>query len=151
MPEADRERERVNKECVRGWLESRNGHVDLDRMGQFVTDDVVRWGPRPSFLEGPPRDAALFDPGPARGRDRQLLGWKPEHALYEPGSTQIEIERMVAEGNFVAAQYILRARTRRGLPYENYYHFLYECEHGRIKTIYEYVDTLYSQRTLFDD
>jgi ketosteroid isomerase-like protein len=151
MSQADRERERVNKECVTGWLESRNGDVDVERMGQFVTEDVVRWGPRPSFLEGPPRDKTVFPPGPAHGRERQLFGWRPENSIYEPGSTQIEIERMIAEGDFVTAQYVLRARTRRGRPYENYYHFLYECEDGRIKTIWEYVDTLYSQKMLFDE
>jgi ketosteroid isomerase-like protein len=143
--------ESVNKECIRGWLRAREGEYDLEHMAQFLTEDIVRYGPRPTFVEGNPREAEGLAEGPAAGRERVMRGWLPEFLPYQYGSIEVDIEHILAEGDYVAAQYVMRARTRRGEPYENFYFMLYLCEGGRIKAYWEYVDTLYSQNVLFAD
>jgi ketosteroid isomerase-like protein len=134
-------------------LLAREGRIDLEAMAQFLTEDATRIGPRPSFvagsrLPGSPM-ADHFVPGqPVQGRERILEGFADKNTPYEPDSIRIEIENLTAEGDYVSAQYTWRARTRMGLPYENYYHHLHFCENGRIKTIWAYVDTLYSSKML---
>jgi ketosteroid isomerase-like protein len=150
MPDAPDDRAHVNRECVRAWLAAREGTIDFEAMGQFLTEDSVRYGPRPSFLEGGPLEGAGYPKGPAQGRKRQINDFEdPKRFPYQPGSLH-EIEHMVAEGDYVTAQFVMRARTRAGKDYENFYHDLYWCENGKIKACWEYVDTLYSQRMLFD-
>ena len=56
---------------------------------------------------------------------------------------------MIAEGPRVAVQLVIDARTARGEPYHNHYHFAFEVRDGRIRAVREYVDTLYVQQKLF--
>src|SRR5262245_34115279 len=129
--------EQTNKECVRSYLHSREGHIDFDAMAQFLAEDVIRIGPRPSFVAGARLPEVTFVAGqPIQGRERILEGFAEANSIYEPGSIRIEIEHILAEGEYVSAQHIWRARTREGAPYENYYHHLYFCEDGKIKKIW---------------
>jgi ketosteroid isomerase-like protein len=127
-----------NREVVVRYLEAM--HVgDLNVVADCVSEDVTRYGPRPTSKYAPP----------VHGREAFLAAYHgPEY--FQMGTLSMEIEHMVAEGGFVggfvAVQFILRARTRQGAPYENYYHFLFECAGGKVKTIWEYIDTLYAQQ-----
>jgi ketosteroid isomerase-like protein len=96
---------------------------DIDVLRSVYHEDVVRWSPRPG---GPGRDGKV----PLRGRENLLA----------------EVERMVAEDDLVAVQYVMRATTKRGEPYENYYHFLLRFEDDQIIEKWEYIDTLYAQQ-----
>jgi ketosteroid isomerase-like protein len=124
-----------DKELVIKYMEAM--HVgDLEVVGACVSDDVTRYGPRPSSKFAPP----------VHGREAFLAAYHgPEY--FQMGTLSMEIEHMVEENGFVAVQFVLRARTRNGAPYENYYHFLFECAGGKVKTIWEYIDTLYAQKT----
>jgi ketosteroid isomerase-like protein len=136
-----------NKQVVREFLEVM-GRRDVEAMAPLLAEDVVRYGPRPSFLSGRAEDDTSVAAGPARGRAR-LLSDTAANAHYVPGTITIQIDQMVAEGDLVAAQFILRATTHSSGRYENYYHFLFEVRDGAIAAYWEYIDTLYSQRMLF--
>jgi ketosteroid isomerase-like protein len=123
-----------NKDLVIRYLEAMH-EGNLEVVGACVSDDVTRYGPRPSSKYAPP----------VHGREAFLAAYHgPEY--FQMGTLSMEVENIVAEGGFVGVQFILRARTRNGAPYENFYHFLFECAEGKIKTIWEYIDTLYAQQ-----
>ena len=127
-----------NKDVVLRFLDA--GHrADMATVDSLITDDVMKFGPRPS---------SPF-PSPVRGRENLLAGY--HHWVFQPRSISMEVERVIAEGDLVAVQFILRAITAKGEPYESFYHFLFQCEGGRVKSFWEYVDTQYAQRMLFDD
>lgn len=72
------------------------------------------------------------------------------HTLYRAGTIRITFEHMIAEGDWVSAQFILSAITaRKGDPYENFYHFVYRLEDGLIAEYWEYVDSQYATDMLF--
>jgi ketosteroid isomerase-like protein len=60
----------------------------------------------------------------------------------------MEVENLIAEGPFVAAQIAVQATAAGGDPYRNYYHQLFECHDGKITAQWEYLDTLYASRVL---
>ncbi len=79
------------------------------------------------------------------GRDRIMDGFfATAMTNYEPGSVEIEVTAMIAEGDRVVLQWTSRARTRQGLPYENGCIGLFELRDGRIAAVREYMDTLYA-------
>jgi hypothetical protein len=57
---------------------------------------------------------------------------------------------MVAEGDKVAVELVITGRSAKGKDYRNHYHFLFTIRDGKIKAVKEYVDTLYSQKVLFE-
>jgi ketosteroid isomerase-like protein len=136
---SDGERRAANKELVVRYLKHAH-RCDWQAMGALLAEDATHYGPRPAS----PLEPLI------RGRDN-LLRELPSHtSLYQEGTVSIDIENIIAEGDFVDIQYIQRATTARGEPYENFYHYLFECENGKIKNYWEYIDTLYAQR-LFDE
>jgi uncharacterized protein len=84
------------------------------------------------------------------GRDA-ILGEFLATALsrYEPGSLDLEIRGMIAEGEHVALQWTTRAMTRGGRRYENDCIGVFTIRHGRIQSVREYMDTLYARETAF--
>lgn len=107
----------------------------------LLSDDVTWWVPQSSPLAG--RYA---------GREAVLGLMSQGAGLYDLSvPMQTEVEQMVAEGDTVCVQLVLRARTAKGRDYENHYHFVFRLREGRIRAVREYVDTLYAQRMLFDD
>jgi uncharacterized protein len=66
--------------------------------------------------------------------------------LFEAGDPKIEVVRMIAEGNVVAAETIGRGALRNGNAYENYYAFVLEVdpEAGKVLALKEYMDSDYA-------
>ena len=107
---------------------------------ELLADDVTWWVPQSSPLgglhEGKPAVLAIM----AGGLD-----------LYDAATPiRVEVEELVAEGDWVCVQAVIRAKTASGEPYLNHYHFAFQVRDGRIAAVREYVDTLYAQRMLFD-
>jgi ketosteroid isomerase-like protein len=69
--------------------------------------------------------------------------------FYEPGSIELIPTGMVAEGDRVVLEWISRARTRAGAPYENHCIGVFTVREGRIQAVREYMDTLYAHRVAF--
>jgi ketosteroid isomerase-like protein len=88
--------------------------------------------------------------GTWRGRDA-ILGEFLATALaaYEPGSLGLQATGLFADGDHVVLEWISRARTRAGDPYENHCIGVFAIRDGRIQAVREYMDTLYAQRVAF--
>jgi ketosteroid isomerase-like protein len=67
---------------------------------------------------------------------------------YEPGSVNLEITGMIAEGDRVALQWTSRARTLDGQPYENDCIGVFTVSDGKIQSVREYMDTHYAFKAL---
>ena len=128
----------ANKALVRRYLRAMSsGDPSLP---ELLTDDVTWWVPPSSPLGGQRRGKAAVLELMASG-----IG------LYDASVPfGIEIEAIVAEGEWVALQMVMTARTAKGQPYRNFYHWAFRVRDGRICEVKEYVDTLYAQRTLFE-
>lgn len=126
-----------NKQFIRDYFDAVASGAS-DKVVAAFADDVVWWVPPSSPMAGT-----------YRGKDSVLGMFAKGVSLYAPEPMTIEILGMVADENRVAAEVHIRAKTAKGAEYANYYHFLFELEGGRIKSVKEYVDTLYAQRTLF--
>lgn len=142
-------REEADKAVVRRFLEA-CGTQDFDALADTLAPDVVQYYQRPT---GRSDDGAMLA-ATKTGRDA-ILSEIRDHfyvTLYKPGSASVSIERMIWQDGWIAAQFSLAARTfADDRPYENFYHFLYCVEDGRIARYWEYVDTAYANDTLFPD
>ena len=79
-----------------------------------------------------------------KGRDAIVALGKVAAQLY-PSDYAREIQCVIADGDRVAVQSILRAVTNAGLDYENYYVMLFEfAPDGRIDTVWEYLNLVYA-------
>ena len=128
----------ANKELVRRYLRAMSsGDTSLP---DLLTDDVTWWVPPSSPLgglrRGKPAVLELMGSGIGLYDTREPFG--------------IETEAIVSEGDWVAVQVVMTARTAKGMPYRNFYHWAFRVRDGRICAVKEYVDTLYAQRMLFD-
>jgi ketosteroid isomerase-like protein len=64
----------------------------------------------------------------------------PLFAQLEAG-IHAQIQRAIAEDDYVVVQFQGRARTKSGVPYDNTYCMVMRVEDGKIKEIPEYFDT----------
>jgi len=126
-----------NKRLVRRYFEAMRS--DSSGLPELLAEDVTWWAPSSSALGGlwAGRQAVL---------DRMASG----AGLYDSGHPMdVTIEQMVAEDDWVSVQMTLEARTARGEPYRNHYHFAFRIEDRRIREVREHLDTLYAQQKLF--
>ena len=89
--------------------------------------------------------------GPWKGRDRIVDDFLSEvgGSLYEPGSQSFEFPTLIGEGDTVALEWKVSARTVGGEDYENSYCGIFVVKDGRIYEVREYLDTGYAERKLF--
>jgi uncharacterized protein len=79
------------------------------------------------------------------GRDRIMDGFfATAMSNYEPGSVELEVTAVIAEGDQVVMQWTSRARTRDGRRYENGCIGVFTVHAGQIEAVREYMDTLYA-------
>jgi len=57
------------------------------------------------------------------------------------GHIHIHVDNLLADGDYVVAQGHGEAMTKRGVPYNNTYCWVYRFGNGQIKAITEYLDT----------
>jgi uncharacterized protein len=90
--------------------------------------------------------------GPWEGRDRIVDDFfrAVGGSLFEPGSQSFEFPTLIAEGDTVALEWRVNARTPRGTAYDNAYCGIFVVRDGRIHAVREYLDSGYAARTLFD-
>lgn len=127
-----------NKEIVRKYFEAVNKGDSETVVGTFA-DDCVWWVP-------PGSDMA----GTYEGKEAVLGLFGQGVALYDPNTPlKVEIQELVADGDKVAAQVVISAKTAKGKPYKNHYHFAFRLRNGQFVHVKEYVDTAYAHRVLF--
>jgi ketosteroid isomerase-like protein len=138
-----------NKDAVRRYLlEGIAGADHKTPISDTTTEGVKTHFPAPSFLKERWAEATE---GFMRGRAALIAAIEESHegGNYISGTTRIEVEGMVAEGDWVAVRFTIAALTSpRKEKYKNYYHHLFRMREGKIDEIWQYVDTLYSSRML---
>jgi ketosteroid isomerase-like protein len=88
--------------------------------------------------------------GPWVGRDRIVDDFLSTvgGSLFEPGSQSFEFPSLIAEGDTVALESRVRARTARGSDYDNVYCGIFVVRDGQICAVREYLDSHYAAETL---
>jgi ketosteroid isomerase-like protein len=89
--------------------------------------------------------------GPWRGRAQivdEFLA-KVAGALYEPGSQRFDFPTLIGDGDTVALEWRVQARTARHEHYDNCYCGVFVVRDGKIQEVREYLDTAYAARKLF--
>ncbi|MCG8575721.1 MAG: nuclear transport factor 2 family protein [Flavobacteriales bacterium] len=126
-----------SKQIVRDFIEAmRTSNVDT--LKTMITDDFSWW------IIGKPEYLAT-----AGEHDTEyFLGFFKGDELF-PEGTDFKTTSMTAEGNRVAAEAEFKAKTAMGTYYENYYHFLFIIENGKVKRMKEYMDT-YNAKVTFN-
>jgi uncharacterized protein len=95
-------------------------------------------------------DGELPISGTWRGRDAILNEFlATAMSYYQPGSVDLEVTRIVAEGEHAVMQWTSRARSTSGEPYENHCIGVFTIRDGKIARVHEYMDTLYAARVAF--
>jgi ketosteroid isomerase-like protein len=137
-----------NKDVVRRFLGAIPGR-DLDTMADCLTEDIVQHYQQPSARA----DAGTLGTADLHGRDAMLEEIRDNlYDIYRQGTIEVQIQQLIADGDFVCAQFIQRAITaQRGEPYENWYCFVYRFENGRIAEYWQYLDNVYATKLLFPD
>jgi uncharacterized protein len=89
--------------------------------------------------------------GPWEGRDRIVDDFLTTvgGSLFEHGSLSFDFPTLIAEGDTVALEWRVHARTAAGDDYDNAYCGVFVVRDGRISIVREYLDSGYAARTLF--
>ena len=132
----------ANKQAVRDFFDA-TVRRDGDTLSRLFADDVA-W-------QIPQSAPAPFG-GTHRGHDKVLEMFLMGAAnLFVPGTHTIDIELMVAEGDIVAAEVQMNAKTTKGPDYRNQYVFLFTFRDGKIAEFREHLDTRYAAPFLDPD
>lgn len=65
--------------------------------------------------------------------------------FYQPGSSSLAVDVQAVEGDRAVVLGRIRAITAKGAPYENRYAFGFRFEDGRIREVWELLDSLHFQ------
>lgn len=128
----------ANKELVLRFIKLAQAG-EIAQMAECLVEDYVQVFPRPG-VAGMPAGAE------SRAQIVEFLSHLS--SIYQPGSMEMEVENILAEGSLVAVQFKMKAVTARGEPYENYYVQFAQCREGKIVKCWEYCDTLYAANKL---
>lgn len=139
----------VNKTVVRKYLES-VAAFDLDGIRDCLAENVIQHYAAPSHMV----DDGNHGAETIASRDSILheIGSCFHDVLYRKGTVTIEIQSIIAEGDYVDCRFILDAMTvRANEHYRNYYNFFYRCENGKVAEYWEYLDTKYAGKLLWGE
>ncbi len=126
-----------NKALIQQYFQVVAGVDTTVSLGDLFTADVVWHVPQSNpDIKPNPRvgHAAVMD----------LLG--SGVGIYQPGSLEVKIQRLVADESAVMSQFTLVAKLANGTDYKNDYIMLFSIDSGKISEIWEYLDTLYQSQ-----
>lgn len=124
-----------NKELIKEFIEGMRTS-NVDKLKTMITDDFSWW------IIGKPDYLATA----GEHNTEYFLGFFKGSELFPEGA-DFKTTSMIAEGNKVAAEAEFKAKTAMGTDYENYYHFLFIIEDGKVKRMKEYMDTYHAKIT----
>lgn len=125
----------TNKKIVAKFVEAMRTS-DVAKLKTMITDDFSWW------IIGKPEYLATA----GEHDSKYFLGFFKGDELFPEGA-DFKTTSIIAEGNMVAAEAEFKAKTAMGSYYENYYHFLFIVEDGKIKRMKEYMDTYHAKMT----
>ncbi|CAH0495351.1 nuclear transport factor 2 family protein [Novosphingobium sp. CECT 9465] len=137
----------MNKAVVTKYLQS-VAAFDLEGIRDSLAENVVQHYVAPSFMVDDGQHGAQT----IASRDSIVEEIRScfHDVLYRRGTVTIEIQTIIAEGDYVDCRFILDAMTvRANEHYRNFYNFFYRCENGRVAEYWEYLDTKYADRLLW--
>lgn len=125
-----------NKDLVARFVDAMRTS-NIDALEQMTTEDFTWWiAGKPDYLQtAGEHDRAFF------------IGFFKGGGETFPNGVRFDVTGMIAEGNKVAAEAHLTAATAMGGTYDNFYHFLFEIDDGRITRMKEYMDTHHAKMT----
>ncbi|WP_108678250.1 nuclear transport factor 2 family protein [Mycobacteroides abscessus] len=127
-----------NQELVRRFLAGL-ARLDVRALQELITDDFSWTVPGGLSISGTYQGKSAFE-------DQFLAG---AAELFAPGSLNLEIQHLFAEGDVVVAEYIGTAESATtGKPYRNDYCVIFRIRNGRIELGREYMDTAHVAETL---
>ncbi|HTR68675.1 MAG TPA: nuclear transport factor 2 family protein [Mycobacteriales bacterium] len=91
--------------------------------------------------------------GPWHGRDQIVDDFLAAVTgeRFEAGSHKFAFPTMIADGDTIALEWHVSARTAAGEPYENDYCGIFVIADSKITAVREYLDTRYAAKTLFPE
>lgn len=119
----------------------------LEALGRGKADIIFgSLDPEPSWWIAP--STALG--GDYHGMEQVMGMFMKNGMLFKHKSIQWEIQRSIAEGEYVAVECTMRGITASGKDYFNYFHIQFHVVNGLIKGVREYNDSHYSHLQLFE-
>lgn len=125
----------ANKALAAAFIEAMRTS-DTDKLAGMITEDFRWWilG-KPAYLAtAGEHDGAFF------------LGFFKSSTAF-PEGVEFAPTSMIAEGDKVAVEAELRAKTAPGALYDNAYHFVFVIEDGKVRRMKEYMDTHHAKTT----
>jgi ketosteroid isomerase-like protein len=149
MPMSDPNTLEVNKAVVRKFLESVEA-FDLEGIRDCLAENVIQHYVAPSYMVDDGNHGA--ETITSREAILKEIGTCFHNVLYRKGTVTIEIQNIIAEGEYVDCRFVLDAMTvRTNEHYRNYYNFFYRCENSRVAEYWEYLDSKYASKLLWGD
>lgn len=134
------ERAARNKALILDYFATMNGTGSGRALPDFFGPGVVWHMPQSNPMR----------PNPRRGHAAVMELMASGVGVYKEGSIKIDLQRVIADEDGVAAQFTLSAQLANGNNYVNQYVFIFAIEDDRIAGVWENLDTLYqSQRGAF--
>lgn len=125
-----------NKTVVRDFFSSFELE-NADRILSLMTDDATWW------VNGKPH---LFSFAGLKSKADMTPILYGLFALFD-GGLKMEVKRLIAEEDCVAAESRSFGNTKNGRHYENEYHIFFRLREGRIVEIREYTDPMHAVET----
>jgi uncharacterized protein len=134
----------ANKALIQRWIgpadEGPGPFLLSDAALGLLAEDAVWHLPPTAEIPG------IDDSRTVRGRQAIHAIQRRAGEIYDVATIQVEIRNLLADGDWVVLQYLMRCRATNGNDYEQEYLFVFEIHDGRIATIWDYYDTLQVSR-----
>lgn len=123
-----------NKALVQRYFSVVTGADTDTDLGSFFAADVT-WQV--------PQSNPAIKPNPRIGHAAVMDLLTSGVGIYQPGSMDIQQQRVVADESSVVVQFTLVAKLARGTDYKCDYVMLFSISDGKIDGVWEYLDSLY--------
>ncbi len=128
-----------NKKIVEQLLQKLSSG-DVENVLELLHEDVAWW--ISGHIEGISGTYSRLEMG-------ELLGGIG--STFKDGVVKLTPTSMLAEGKRVAVEAESSGELNNGRHYKNLYHFLFEIEDGKIKSVKEYMDTMHVFQTFIEE
>lgn len=123
-----------NKAVIEQYFNVISGRNTNLTIGDLLSEDVV-WHV--------PQSNPDIKPNPRVGFDAVMDIFVSGVNIYQEGSMDVQLQRLVADDECVMSQFTLVAKLANGKDYKNDYIMLFSVKDGKINGVWEYLDTLY--------
>jgi len=125
--------EKHNEQIVRRFFDTQRSG-DLEKLRLLLHEDAT-WTVMATGIPGA---------GEKKGRKGIVDDFlEPIREMFVPGDPKIHIDRIIAQGPFVAAEARGLGRFKNGKEYSNRYAFVLEIKDDKVFSLREYMDSYY--------